>query len=236
MLVDTDKLHIIFREQFLRLRAKPRIDAELGLVPRGHHLFTVAGADPWVEAEGDASAAVDASETLQLGERVGADEYPPVDAVTQFVGGDVVPDIKYLVAAESGVLKDKYLAMRHRVGAYPLFADYVQQRDIGIRLDGKAWREASVKGVDKLAAPLPQDILTVDIDRRTEFPDYFKSLFVFQEHRRNLYILSQALFSAVQDIFAAGANRRPQPFSRLDSGNMSGVTIILYFLIFHTSA
>ena len=134
MLIYTDELHIIPRQQLLGLSAEPGIDAELRLVPRRHNLLTVACADAGIETEGDAPATVYPPEGLQLRE-IGADEYP-LSIITQFVGGDIVADIKISSLPKPACSRRKNLAVD--IACPPLIlTDDAEQGQIGIRLDGK---------------------------------------------------------------------------------------------------
>ena len=126
-MIDADELHVVFFKDFFNFAAVLRFDSELRLLAARYDLVAVARADAGIEAHGDAAAAVHAAVRFELRERIDAHRNVAVDAEAELILRDVVAYIENLVALKAGLLKQIYLAGRHRVRAVAFLADYLKK-------------------------------------------------------------------------------------------------------------
>ena len=179
VLIYAHKTEIIPGNDILHLRQHVGINAELGLLAAGNDLFAVTGADAGIEADHYAGAGTGLSEQLQLSQGVHAHHTAVINGVSELFGADVVADVGDFFRGKAGKGVDVKFTGAHGVHHAAFGTDDAKKRRIGVGLGGIVHAKAGKRREpQKIAAALAQNVLVVNIQRRTETGDQFAGVFL----------------------------------------------------------
>ena len=166
MLVHAGQAQLVSAQDVLDFVRVVVLDAEFGAFSGCDDLVVVSGPGSGVEAYGNFSTGIDASEKVQLGQGIHGNADSAFHGEAHFLRGNVVADVEYVFRSESRRKLQVDFSRTHGVGAQTFVMHDTQDFGVAVGFGREIHPEAGmIHQSSDFVAAAAQDVFVVDVQR-----------------------------------------------------------------------